>query len=260
MQYQNRPQHKTSRSRGWIGIVAVFIVILVVLVGGFFVVQSKNKDKDKTTTPAGEQAPQFDKTKFSLTDPTSPWLVVNKQRQLEPKNYEPSDLRTPNMAVESDEMQLNSTTATALEALDAAAKSAGIHLVVASAYRSYGTQVATYNSMVAGYGQTEADRVSARPGHSEHQTGWAVDLGAANDNSCRLEICFAATPEGQWLAANAHKYGFVIRYPENKESITGYAYEPWHLRYVGLELAEEMHRTNTPTLEEFFGLPAAPNY
>lgn len=260
--YQNSQyghSKSAASSRGWVAVVAILVILAVVLVGGFFVVQNRSKDKNEPVTPA-EQADEFDKTQFSLSDPTSPWLVVNKQRQLNPKTYAPADLRTPNMSVESADMQVNSQTAAALEALDAAAKQEGIELVVASAYRSYDEQTSVYGSMVRGYGQTEADRQSARPGHSEHQTGWTADLSAANDTSCRLEICFGDTPEGKWLAANAYKFGFIIRYPEGKESVTGYNYEPWHLRFVGKELAAEMRRTGIATLEEFFNLPAAPSY
>jgi len=259
MYRNNSYRSPNTKSRGWIAVVAVLLILVAIIIGGFLIIQNKGKDESKPTKPT-EQTNEFDKSLFSLANPTSPWLVVNKQRPLNPKEYEPTDLRTPNMSVESAAMQVNSQTAAALEALDAAAKQAGINLIVASAYRSYDEQVRTYQSMVNGYGQTEADRQSARPGHSEHQTGWAVDLGTANDTSCRLEICFADTPEGKWLAANAYKFGFIIRYPEGKEHITGYSYEPWHLRYVGKELAEEMHRTGTATLEEFFGLPAAPTY
>lgn len=259
MYRNNHYRPANSTSKGWVAIVAILVILVAIIIGGFLIVQSKNKDNGEPAKPA-EQTKAFDKTQFSLDDPASPWLVVNKQRPLNPKEYEPADLRTPNMSVESSEMRVNEQTAAALEALDAEAKQAGINLTVASAYRSYDDQVRTYQSMVNGYGQTEADRQSARPGHSEHQTGWAADLGAANDTSCRLETCFADTPEGKWLAANAYKYGFVIRYPEGKEHVTGYSYEPWHLRYVGVELAAEMHRTGVTTLEEFFGLPAAPSY
>ena len=257
MRPNNRyPQKNQTSQRGWLGVIAV--IVLVVVAAGALYVFSKNKT-DAGKTPAAAQTKSFDKTQFSLTDPTSQWLVVNKKRPLDPKTYEPADLTTPDMAVESDAMKVNAQTAAALAIMaDAAAKN-GIKLIVASAYRSHAEQTTIYDSMVRGYGETEADRQSARPGHSEHQTGWAADLGAEN-GKCRIETCFADTPEGAWIAANAHTYGFIIRYPEGKESATGYNYEPWHVRYVGKELAAEMHRTNTQTLEEFFNLPAAATY
>jgi D-alanyl-D-alanine carboxypeptidase len=128
-----------------------------------------------------------------------------------------------------------------------------------SAYRSYSTQVTVYNGWVAKLGQAQADIQSARPGFSEHQTGLALDISAL-PAKCSLDACFADTPQGQWLAANAWKFGFLLRYPADKTAITGVTFEPWHYRYIGVELATEMHETGVTTLEEFFGLPAAPDY
>ncbi len=255
--YQPRYK-KQSSQRGWLGTAAAVVLVLVAVVAGGLFVMGKNKDP-KTAEKTPVQTVTFDKSQFSLTDPTSPWLVVNKKRPLSPKTYEPADLTTPDMPVESDILKVNAQTAAALKTLADAADKEGIELVVASAYRSYNEQVTIYESMVRGYGQAEADRQSARPGHSEHQTGWAADLGAEN-GKCRIETCFSETPEGKWLAANSYKYGFIIRYPEGKEQVTGYQYEPWHVRFVGKDLAAEMHRTNTPTLEEFFSFPAATTY
>ena len=146
--------------------------------------------------------------------------------------------------------------ATALNELLTDAKTAGYNLQIISSYRSFSTQSITYNGYVARDGQAKADTYSARPGHSEHQTGLAVDLGSG---TCNLEICFGDSPAGKWLAANAWNYGFVIRYQKDKTAITGYQYEPWHIRFVGKELASEI-KTKDITLEEFFGLPTAPNY
>ncbi|HSW74562.1 MAG TPA: M15 family metallopeptidase, partial [Candidatus Saccharimonadales bacterium] len=113
---------------------------------------------------------------------------------------------------------------------------------------------------VAAQGKSVADSQSARPGYSEHQTGLAADLGGTSDPSCNVADCFADTVEGKWLAANAYKYGFLIRYPADKVNVTGYIYEPWHIRYIGASLSTEMHKSHIETLEEFFGLPAAPSY
>lgn len=219
----------------------------------------RGEDKSPDAAKTSEQTETFDKKRFSLTDPTSPWVVVNKKRPLSPKNYAPANLTTPNMDVESSDMQVNSEVASALKTLANAAAADGVSLMVVSAYRSYDMQVNIYDSEVRGFGQEQADRESARPGHSEHQTGWAADLGATN-GKCEIKVCFADTNEGKWLAANAYKYGFIIRYAEGKEHITGYMYEPWHIRFVGKELAAEMRRTGIQTLEEFFGLPAASSY
>lgn len=241
------------------------LVMVVMLAGIFFLMKmsSDNKEDSVANPPASKQADSFDKSKFSLSDPTSPWLVVNKKRALEPIRFVPADLTAPDMQLAgsetADNMQVNAQTALALAELNAAAKAEDVQLVLVSGYRSYDTQVTVYNSEVKGFGQAQADRESARPGHSEHQTGWAADLAPAN-GECKIEACFADTPEGKWLAANAYKHGFVIRYAKDKEHVTGYNYEPWHLRFVGKELAAEMHDKNIATLEEFFKLPAAPSY
>lgn len=206
------------------------------------------------STPAANQpaTDSFNKKQYSLTDPASLWVVVNKQRPLNPLDYAPADL----VAVGNGQ-QLRADAAAAFAKLVAGAKAAGLTLSAQSGYRSYQTQMVAYNSEVQAYGKATADAESARPGYSEHQTGLAVDVGGGG---CNVQDCFGTTPEGKWLAANAYKYGFIIRYPAGKQAITGYRAESWHVRYIGTALAAEMHRTNTLTLEEFFGLPPAPNY
>ena len=121
-----------------------------------------------------------------------------------------------------------------------------IYLEIISGYRSYETQVYTYNSFVYDRGTELADRVSARPGHSEHQTGLAFDINTTANY-------FADTPEAEWLAEHCAEYGFIIRYPMNKEYVTGYAYEPWHIRYIGREKARIITDSGL-TLEEYYGL------
>ncbi len=128
----------------------------------------------------------------------------------------------------------------------AAAKEEGIKLWMTSGYRSYYDQQYIYNGYVKRDGQEKADTYSARPGHSEHQTGLAYDL---ND----LDWNFGETPEGIWVAENCHKYGFILRYPKGKEEITGYMYEPWHIRYVGVEKAKEIYESGL-CLEEFLNI------
>lgn len=213
--------------------------------------------------PAEEATPPptgFNKQLYSIDDPASLWFIVNKQRPM-PASYEPADLRQPAIKVRSNgsnEMLLRDAAATAVEQMTVAAAKQGINLMLVSGYRSYGLQQAVYGGNVAREGQAAADLTSARPGHSEHQTGLAADLGSTN-RLCELETCFGQTPEGRWLAAHAHEHGFVLRYPNNKQAIVGYTYEPWHMRYVGPELAAEINKTGQ-TLEEFFGLPPAPTY
>lgn len=136
----------------------------------------------------------------------------------------------------------------AFEAMQAAAAEAGLNLWVVSGFRSYETQRQLYNRYVARDGQAEADTYSARPGYSEHQTGLALDVNLTDTE-------FAGTPEGQWLAQNAQRFGFALRYPEGKTEVTGYIFEPWHWRYVGTELAEKLYNGGEwVSLEEYFGL------
>ena len=202
-------------------------------------------------------ARSFNKQQYPIDEPGSIWWIVNKVRPLSPATYSPTDLVIPNVPLRSaagdSEMRLRKEAAAALEALVAAAKQEQISLLLASGYRSYQLQVAVYNANVQKYGQAGADKQSARPGTSEHQTGLAADIGAAS-RKCEIEQCFGDLPEGKWLAANAYKYGYIMRYPENKEAATGYEYEPWHYRYVGKGLAAELHAQNSVTLEEFFGI------
>jgi D-alanyl-D-alanine carboxypeptidase len=142
-----------------------------------------------------------------------------------------------------------------LERLLEAGDGERLGLKIESAFRSYGYQLHVHAATVASRGPAEADRISARAGHSEHQTGLAIDLITPDDPACDFEPCFARTPAGRWLARNAWRWGFVVRYQPETTSVTGYAPEPWHLRYVGRPLALELRRTGTRTLEEFFGVP-----
>lgn len=122
----------------------------------------------------------------------------------------------------------------------------GIEINFMSGFRSYEEQIEVYKGWNEVYSDGQADRVSARPGHSEHQLGLAIDVNS-------IEFTFADTKEGKWLAENCYKYGFIIRYKEGTEHITGYMYEPWHIRYLGKELAEEVHFSGL-TLEEYLGI------
>lgn len=210
-------------------------------------------------TPTPTPTPTFDTAQYSIDDPTSIWVVVNKMRPLNPTTYVPGDLVQANIPATQD-MLMRAETAAAAEAMFAAALSeAGLTLRLESAYRSFDSQTRIYNGFVNSLGQAGADLTSARPGHSEHQTGFAIDIGAS-PASCSLDQCFADTAHGQWLAANAYRFGFTLRYQNGKTATTGYEFEPWHYRYVGLDLAAELHAHGNPTLEEFFGLPPAPTY
>ncbi|WP_187365371.1 M15 family metallopeptidase [Cellulosimicrobium cellulans] len=178
---------------------------------------------------------------------------MNKQRPLAPETYEP-ELTTVrgylvHPAVADDLVEL-------LEA----AQGEGVQLTVRSAYRSHAYQAKVHAGWVASLGQDDADRVSARAGHSEHQTGLAVDLGSSTRPECDFSACFDHTVEGQWIAAHGSEFGFLVRYTSANAHLTGFAPEGWHLRYVGQDLAEYMNRQDISTLEEVFDVPGGDRY
>ncbi len=160
------------------------------------------------------------------------FIIANKSYAL-PNTYTPGGL--------------TKETTAAFDKMKAAAKKEGINLNIISGYRSYTKQQSTYNRYVNRDGKKEADRYSARPGHSEHQTGLAFDVNS-------LEQSFGNTKTGKWLSENCYKYGFILRYPKGKENITGYMYEPWHFRYIGNEAKELYNNGNWITLEEYLGI------
>ena len=225
---------------------------------------SDKKEEDQPNNETKQGAEPIPKENQStnpvLSEAGNNWWVVNKTRPLDPAKYQPSDLVFPNVTLRvpgNESMKLRTEPALAVEKLFSAAKTSGYSPMFSSGYRSYNYQVTLYNGYVNTQGQAEADKQSARPGFSEHQTGLAFDICDASD--CDLVQSFGTTAFGQWIANNAHLYGFTIRYKENKQNITGYIYEPWHLRYVGVDLATKLKNSNQ-TLEEYFGLPAAPDY
>ena len=201
-----------------------------------------------TAVVAPPVAMPFDRTAHSTTDPSSIWVVVNKSHPVTPSGFRPEIalVRGYQVAVPA---------AGPLERLLAASDRRGLGFKIASAFRSYDYQLHVHAATEAARGAVEADRRSARAGYSEHQTGLAVDLVTPADPACDFEACFARTSGGRWLARNAGRFGFVVRYQPETTEVTGYAPEPWHLRYVGRPLAAELHRTGIATLEEFFGVP-----
>ncbi len=216
----------------------------------------------ETPVPAGPEAPPTpDPTaapgpEIAAPLPTPPrddeglLLWVNRERSL-PPDYVPPDLvPITGVPVTTQGMLLRRVALGPLRELAEAARAEGLEIVVSSAYRSYQTQVAVYSYWVRVLGEARAARVSARPGHSEHQLGTTVDLTSPRVNY-QLTEGFGDTPEGRWLKANAHRFGFVLSYPAGKEDITGYDYEPWHFRFVGVEVAAQVHRAGI-SLEEYF--------
>lgn len=192
-------------------------------------------------------------------DPDSIHVLVNARNPLVPLDHSPSDLVQPAVPTPHERVRLREEPAEALEMLITAATEEGMNLSMTSGYRSYELQEQIYDEQVAALGQEAADALVARPGHSEHQSGLAVDLYSEDQPGCIATACFGDTPEGLWLEENAAEFGFIIRYPEGAEDITGISYEPWHLRYLGEETALAVHEADL-TLEEFWGEPAAPDY
>jgi D-alanyl-D-alanine carboxypeptidase len=190
----------------------------------------------------------FDKSAHSTGEASSVWVIVNKTHPIDPSDYRPEIALVRGY-------QVAAPAAEPLEQLLAAADDEGLGFKIASAFRSYDYQLSVHAAHVAERGQAEADRVSARAGYSEHQTGLAVDLVTPAEPACDFDECFADTPGGRWLAGEAWRFGFIVRYQPGSTDVTGYAPEPWHLRFVGTELAAELHRTGVATLEEFFGIP-----
>jgi len=180
-------------------------------------------------------------------------VLVNKSRNL-PSTYAPKDLVIPNVKFSFKEnlekKYMRKDAAKALEELFSAAKEDGINLFAVSGYRSYKRQKEIFNAKAKVYGHEVANKTSAMPGQSEHQTGLAMDISSESEGY-QLTEKFGQTSEGKWLTENAHRFGFIIRYPKDKTDMTGYVYEPWHVRYVGKDAAITIKEKNI-ILEEYF--------
>ncbi|MDN4094304.1 M15 family metallopeptidase [Brevibacillus agri] len=229
---------------------------------------AKDGTQTNTTEPAQGESPRAKQASLAetiqdvngvptVTNPTDLAVVVNKKRAL-PADYIPPDLVEPDVPFPFDEKVekrlMRQEAAQALEELFAAAKQDGIELYAVSGYRSYKTQKSLYETYVRTQGAEHAAAYSAVPGKSEHQTGLAMDVSGA-DAKTRLEESFGEMPEGKWLAEHCAEYGFIIRYLKGREDTTGYAYEPWHLRYVGKEMAREITAAGL-TLEDYLSATA----
>ncbi|MBQ1769851.1 MAG: M15 family metallopeptidase [Turicibacter sp.] len=179
-----------------------------------------------------------------VENPDSLSVLVNKNYSL-PEDYKPQDLVLLDVPLYNEDVTnegnyLRKEAASALKSLFLAAQEEGHKLVARSGYRSYETQVSLYQRYVEKDGAEAADTYSARPGHSEHQTGLTIDI-TSDSVQGGLTEAFGETEEGKWVKENAHRFGFIIRYPQDRVSETGYQYEPWHLRYVGSESATEIY-------------------
>lgn len=181
-------------------------------------------------------------------DPNKTDVLVNKKYPLSPKKFTPKTVK-----IAGSDVRLKAPAAAAYNAMVKAAAKDGVKIRAVSGYRSYARQAELYDYYTRIYGQSYASRISALPGTSEHQTGLAIDVGNHN-KACGLQACFANTPVGKWVAKNGYKYGFILRYPQGQESVTGYSYEPWHFRYVGTTLAKSYKNSGARTLEAYYGV------
>ncbi|MCY9019844.1 D-alanyl-D-alanine carboxypeptidase family protein, partial [Priestia megaterium] len=190
-----------------------------------------------------------------VSNPESIQVVVNKQNKL-PENYVPKDLVYTTIPFtfkeQTEKKKMRSEAAAAIAQLFAGAKKQGVTLLGVSAYRSHATQSALFSSYVQRDGYDKAATYSALPGTSEHETGLGIDV-TKGDGTCAAQDCFGGTKEATWLDAHAAEYGFIIRYPKGKDAVTGYKYEPWHLRYVGKPVAQAI-KSKGITLEEYYGI------
>ncbi len=190
-------------------------------------------------------------------DPKSRTVLVNKMYPLE-DDYKPDDLVDVDVKFSinyaDEKRKLRQEAAEALEAMFECAGKSGVELIGVSGFRSFERQKTIYNNNLIYQGYDHTNKYSARPGRSEHQTGWAIDISCESMDG-NLTDEFIGTPEGQWVKKNCFRFGFVVRYPKSKEDITGYSYEPWHIRYVGYDLARYLYEQGI-TLDEYYGYEA----
>ncbi|MET3176627.1 UNVERIFIED_ORG: LAS superfamily LD-carboxypeptidase LdcB [Arthrobacter sp. UYCu721] len=193
-------------TRSWLPSLAAVVVLAFLAGTASLTAQDQPAQPDTAATPIAQP---------SLTDPASPWVLVNKAHPLAPADYVPADLTQPNVRLAVSETLLNRTTAAAAEAMFAAAEADGVIITLVSGYRSFASQGQVHDRYVAALGQPSAESISAWPGHSEHQAGWAMDIGDGV-GPCSFESCFANQPVGRWAAANAHRFGFVRRRADHR--------------------------------------------
>lgn len=252
----------------------IFLIFYIVKVGGISlmgkdskkeIVTTTNNNVNKTTKLTTENTTtnttttkttttkNTTTTKKSVTNSTKGLkyvdgiLIVNKSYPL-PSDYVPTNTYKDASGLNYCMTCLDKETYEKYQEMESDAKALGLNIWIQSGYRSYSLQESLYNKYVKRDGKDAADTYSARPGHSEHQTGLAFDLNSITDD-------FQYTNEGIWVNNNCYKYGFILRYPKGKENITGYKYESWHLRYVGEELATKLYNNGDwITLEEHFNL------
>ncbi len=249
---------------------AVLIVLLILLgIGLFGMLKSKGSTAEPSPTaepasepvstvepteePVIEETPEPTMDPSVFTDTNSLLVVANKKHRL-PEGYVPPDLVTPEIS-QVQACTMRAPAAEAIKAMAEAAAADGVTLKISSAYRGEDYQRQLYNGYSASYGTATADTISSRPGYSDHQTGLAADFVEQDGsmNGINFNQNFENTDSGIWLRDHAHEYGFIMRYPKGKQDITGYAYEPWHFRYIGVDYATAIYETDVfCSFEEYF--------
>lgn len=239
--------------------LSVAILMLLVFSGFYFLLAPYVHDEvGEGSVQVNATHPQYQQTGKASQGPTvdksSEYLIlVNKTHGIG-KDYEPGDLKKVKSVASDREGQyqkLRHNAASAFNELTKAADKKGNTIKLTSGFRPYSYQKVLYKQYVKKDGKYSAEQYSAKPGHSEHQTGLSADVSSPSVNY-NLVQAYGTTEEGKWLAKNAHKYGFIIRYQKGKDDITGYEYEPWHIRYVGKDAAAEIYKQKV-TLEEYLG-------
>lgn len=209
-----------------------------------------NNSSEDSNEPSAENQDNEEESAEDNKDETI-IALVNKEYSLG-EEYVPDDLvpvDVPTVLENPEVNQLREVAADALKSMFEEAKKSDVYLHARSGYRSYQTQVQLFQNYSDKHGEEAANRYSARPGQSEHQTGLVMDVTSESVNY-QLTESFGETKEGKWLSEHAHESGFIIRYPKNGEDITGYIYEPWHIRYLGIEMATKVYKSGR-TYEEY---------
>ncbi|WP_449277641.1 M15 family metallopeptidase [Leucobacter sp. GX24907] len=277
---RRRPSHQVLRRRRLALFAGAAAALLLLTGGGIAVAQvlapdaspaaaptpapvatptpTPTPEPTPTPTPTPTPEPEPEQPDYDVDSPSSITVVVNKMRPFDPIGWAPDDLVMPEGIENTNGQPLRAEAATALQNMHAEAVAAGVPFFITSAYRPYDMQVGLFDSYVARDGLEAAETYSARAGHSEHQTGLAVDLD--DGAGCAFQSCFGETASGIWLRDNAYRFGYILRYNDGEEPVVGYIYEPWHFRYVGVDIATDMHESGEKNLETYLGLDAAPDY
>ncbi|HCK89286.1 MAG TPA: D-alanyl-D-alanine carboxypeptidase [Erysipelotrichaceae bacterium] len=250
-------ENRTKKRIGTTGVIQILLAISLVFLGisvyAFYHPQKITPASPEPSEEASAQpTPEVTPLPSHLTDPNSIYVFIDKTHPVA-EDFVPSDLAAPYFNSTGEIIQLKQEAADHLKAMMNAAAAENIQLVVFAGYISYQTQSDYYQDRVSLLGEAEASKVIEKPGYSEHQCGIAVDF--SSNSTSATSVSYAETDAGKWLYAHAHEYGYILRYPKDKESLTGYSYMPWHYRYIGEEYAKMMYEISPDlTLEEFYAI------